>query len=182
MRFMFSLFLLGGVMGACFGAPPSVSVSPTGDVSIKSGANLVTIKADGSVVVKGPSVDLSFPGGNGPAPAPEVLPDQPDPLHEAIGTLYGSLQEEGKEAKARALQTTWLKAVSLVDKVETLGELTTKLKAVQTLKDDDLAPIRERIRDEIGAVLGKDPKATLDKAKARALFSRIASGLEKAVS
>jgi hypothetical protein len=141
---------------------------------------LVTVKTDGSVIVKGPSVDLSFPGGNGPAP--EILPNQPDPLHEIIGTLYGSLQEEGKEAKVRELQTTWLKAVSLVDKVETLGELTTKLKAVQTLRDDDLIPIRERIRDEIGNILGKDPKATLDKAKARALFSRIAAALEKAVS
>ena len=182
MRVMLSLFVLVGIVGASFGAPPSVSVSPTGDVSIKSGANLVTVKADGSVVVKGPLVDLSFPGGNGPAPAPEILPDQPDPLHEAIGTLYGSLVDDAKAEKARALQTTWLKAVSLVDKVETLGELTIKLKAVQTLKDDDLAPIRERIRDEIGSILGKDPKAPLDKAKARALFSRIASGLEKAVS
>jgi hypothetical protein len=180
MRISFSFFLLVGLAGASLGAPPSVSVSPTGEVTIKSGVNLVTVKTDGSVIVKGPSVDLSFPGGNGPAP--EILPNQPDPLHEIIGTLYGSLQEEGKEAKVRELQTTWLKAVSLVDKVETLGELTTKLKAVQTLRDDDLIPIRERIRDEIGNILGKDPKATLDKAKARALFSRIAAALEKAVS
>ena len=180
MRIFFSFLLVVGLAGASLGAPPSVSVSPTGEVTIKSGVNLVTVKSDGSVIVKGPSVDLSFPGGNGPAP--EILPDQPDPLHEIIGTLYGSLVDDAKAEKARALQTTWLKAVSLVDKVETLGELTTKLKAVQTLKDDDLAPIRERIRDEIGNILGKDPKATLDKAKARALFSRIAAALEKAVS
>ena len=182
MRVMLSLFLLGGIIGASFGAPPAVSVSPTGEVSIKSGANLVIIKPDGSVVVKGPSVDLAFPGGNGPAPAPEILPDQPDPLHEAIGTLYGSLQEESKAEKAKALQATWLKAIALVESSATLGDFTQKLKVLQTLKDDDLAPIRERIRDEIAAVLGRDPKATLDKAKARALFSRIAAGLEKAVS
>lgn len=182
MRVILSLFVLGGIMGVSFGAPPSVSVSPTGEVSVKSGANLVIIKADGSVVVRGPSVDLTFPGGNGPPPAPEILPDQPDPLHEAIGTLYGSLQEESKAEKAKALASIWLKSIPLVDKSETLGDFTQKLKVLQTLKDDDLAPIRERIRDEIASVLGRDPKATLDKAKARALFSRIAAALEKAVS
>jgi hypothetical protein len=181
MRWLLTIVLLA-FGGSLFADAPKVQVSPSGEVRVQSGLNSFLVKPDGSAVLKWFGVELSLGGSDKPIePVVPVDPSKPDPLQEQLGTLYGSLQEQGKAEKTKALSTVWLKAVTLVDQCSTLGEITASIKKIQTLEDQDLAPLREAIRDEVAAQLGKDPKASLDKAKARALFSRIATGLEKAV-
>lgn len=181
MRWLLTIVLLA-FGGSLFADAPKVQVSPSGEVRVQSGPNFFSVKQDGTATLKWFGVELVLSGLDKPSePVVPVDPTKPDPLYEQLGTLYGSLQDQAKAEKTKALSTIWLKAVSLVDQCSTLGEITAAIKKIQTLEDQDLSPLREAIRDEIAAQLGKDPKASLDKAKARALFSRIATGLEKAV-
>jgi len=194
MRFAFA-FLALLVTGAAYADPPKITISPSGDTTIKSGLSIITLKADGTVSIKGPNVDLTLPGNAAPvdpiAPSDPVKPTpapvdpiapEADPLVELVGTLYGSLQEEGKAQKTKALSQVWLKAVALVDKAETVGDIVAEMNKIQTLKAEDIKPIREYLRDEVLKELGNKSSAKLEKAKARALFARIAAALEKAVS
>ena len=185
MRFAFALLALL-VTGAAYADPPKITISPSGDTTIKSGLSIITLKADGTVSIKGPNVDLTLPGAITPSdpekPTPPPIAPEKDPLADLIGTLYGSLQEDGKAEKTKTLSQVWLKAVALVDKCDTMGDLHGEIKKLTTLKDDDLGPIREAIRDEIARELGNKASTKIDKVKARALFGRVAAALEKAVS
>ena len=182
-------------LGTAQAEPPKIIISPAGETVIKSALATITLKADGSVLIKGPNIDLTLPGNAAPvdpiAPSDPVKPTpapvdpiapEADPLVELVGTLYGSLQEEGKAEKTKALSQVWLKAVALVDKAETVGDIVAEMNKIQTLKAEDIKPIREYLRDEVLKELGNKSSAKLEKAKARALFARIAAALEKAVS
>ena len=179
------------LLGTAQAEPPKIIITPAGETVIQLTQGTITVKADGSMSIKGPNIDLTLPGVAAPVdpiapikPNPPVDPIAPeaDPLAELVGTLYGSLQEEGKAEKTKALSQLWLRAVALVDKAETVGDIVAEMNRIQTLKAEDIKPIREYLRDEVLKELGSKSSAKLDKAKARALFARIASALQKAVS
>lgn len=182
-RILVVCFLFFG--GSVFAGPPKLTVLPSGELQIVTGATVLVVKSDGSVTVKSPAIDLTIPASNGPI-TPDIKPDPvkpvTDPIADQIGLRYGSSTEENKAEKTKGLSSLWFRAVSLVDTCQTLGELNVQLKKLQTLADNDLAPIREFIRDQIAEQLGTNLSAPLDKAKARALFTRFATALEKAVS
>ena len=181
------------LLGTAQAEPPKIIITPAGETVIQLTQGTITVKADGSMSIKGPNIDLALPGVAAPvdpiAPINPIKPNPPvdpiapevDPLAELVGTLYGSLQEEGKAEKTKALSQVWLKAVALVDKAETVGDIVAEMNRIQTLKAEDIKPIREYLRDEVLKELGSKSSAKLDKAKARALFARIASALQKAV-
>jgi hypothetical protein len=183
-KFLVALLILFSVSTLC-AAPPVIIVGPTGDTTIKTASATILLKIDGSVTIKGPAIDLLLPGA---APKPDdpkpddANPDKPDPLIERIGTLYGSLADPGKAEKTQNLSQMWRKAILLADSCDTLGDLNTKIKSMQALKEADLLPIREAIRDELARELGTSTRTPLDKPKARTLFDRIATALDKAVS
>ena len=167
------------LLGTAQAEPPKIIITPAGETVIQLTQGTITVKADGSMSIKGPNIDLTLPGVA--APIDPIAPEA-DPLAELVGTLYGSLQEEGKAEKTKALSQVWLKAVALVDKAETVGDIVAEMNRIQTLKAEDIKPIREYLRDEVLKELGSKSSAKLDKAKARALFARIASALQKAVN
>jgi hypothetical protein len=178
------------LLGTAQAEPPKIIITPAGETVIQLTQGTITVKADGSMSIKGPNIDLALPGVAAPVdpiapikPNPPIDPIAPeaDPLAELVGTLYGSLQEEGKAEKTKALSQVWLRAVALVDKAETVGDIVAEMNRIQTLKAEDIKPIREYLRDEVLKELGSKSSAKLDKAKARALFARIASALQKAV-
>lgn len=158
-------------------APPKLTVLPNGELQIVTGGTTLTVKADGSVLVKSAAIDLTIPGTDGPGPKPDpvkpVDPVKPDELAQTAGTLYGSDVDPDKAGKAAKLATFWYKALSIVDGATTYADLKTKLRAIPTLPDTDLKAIRDLLREEMKKALGADSEP-VDKVKTRELYTRFA--------
>lgn len=179
MRSLLSVLLLLSTSLLAQSAPPKLTVSPTGELTIVTGGTTLVVKADGSVTVKSPAIDLTIPATDNPAPKPvdPVNPVKPDELASMVGTLYGSDADPGKEAKAKTLTTFWYKALSIVDGANTYGDLKKSLSQIPTLPATDLKAIRDLFRDELKKAMGPDPDP-VDKVKTRELFARFAKALE----
>jgi hypothetical protein len=189
MRLFLSVLVLLASSLLSYAEPPKVTFPP-GNMVVNHGKATVEFLPDGSVKIASPLINIVIPGLAVPNPPDPVNPDiKPGPVKpvldliaDQIGLRYGSSTEENKAEKTRTLSSLWFRAVSLVDTCQTLGDLNVQLKKLQTLGDNELAPIREFIRDQIAEQLGVNMVTPLDKPKARALFTRFATALEKAVS
>jgi hypothetical protein len=155
-------------------APPSIRVEPS-QTTIRSNETTITVSADGSILIKGPSIDLILPAAS--APKPEVIPEK-DPLQESIFSIYGGLQEPQKAQDAAAIAKKY-KSLEW-HKIQTVGDLASTLRGV--VPATRFAPVRERISREIVSVFGDDPSATVTdemQVKGRALFAKLAGILEE---
>lgn len=152
-------------------SPPRVEISPNG-TTLTQGGLVVRILPDGSITIKSPTVDLTIPGAGNDIP----LPPAPikDPLADAIGGIYGGLQEPTKAKNAAALAKAY-KGIEWEDGM-TIGAIAGQLKGI--VPAGQFVPIRERIGREVAATLGSDPTAVLSDSKrveAEALFVRLAN-------
>ena len=179
MRSLLSLIFLLSSSLLAQSAPPKLTVQPNGELVIVAGGTVLTVKADGSVLVKSPAIDLTIPSADNHAPKPvdPVNPVKPDELASMVGTLYGSDADPGKEAKAKSLTTFWYKALSIVDGASTYADLKKSLSQIPTLPPTDLKAIRDLFRDELKKAMGPDADP-VDKVKTRELFTRFAKALE----
>lgn len=176
MRSLLSVIFLLSTSLLAQSAPPKLTVSPTGELTIVTGGTTLVVKADGSVTVKSPAIDLTIPAADNPGPKP-VVPVKPDELASMVGTLYGSDADPAKETKAKSLTTFWYKALSIVDGSSTYGDLKKSLSQIPTLPATDLKAIRDLFRDELKKAMGPDGDP-VDKVKTRELFTRFAKALE----
>lgn len=155
-------------------APPSIRVEPN-QTTIRSNETTITVNADGSILIKGPSIDLILPAAS--APKPEVLPEK-DPLQDSIFSIYGGLQEPQKAQDAAAIAKKY-KSLEW-NKIQTVGDLANVLRgAVPATR---FAPVRERISREIVVIFGDNPDTAITdemQAKGRALFAKLAVILEE---
>lgn len=162
-----------------FAAPPTIRVEPN-QTTIRQNQITITIAQDGSILIKGPTIDLILPGGNlpvPPVPGPDAPPDE-DILRNAVLSIYGGLQEQTKSADALALAKSY-RALNW-HQLTTVGDLANALRGV--VPATRFAPVRERTGREILAVFGDDPDAQITdemKTKGRALFARIATIFEE---
>jgi hypothetical protein len=163
---------------AVLAAPPVIRVEPN-QTTIKQNSITITIQQDGSILVKGPTIDLVLPGTNSPLPLPpdpKPVPDE-DILKSAVQSIYGGLQESTKAADALALARSY-RAINW-HQITTVGDLANSLRGV--VPATRFAPVRERTGREILALFGDDPDQQITndmKDKGRVLFARIATILE----
>jgi hypothetical protein len=157
-------------------APPQIRVEPNQTV-IRQNAVTVTIQADGSILVRGPNIDLVLPGSNSPLP-PNPGPAPDDELANALKSIYGGEQDALKRVKANALVKSYEAAFRSLDQASTVADFAQAMTRAQTLKFDDLRPLRDRIATEINSVVGSDPEAPLDIAAAKGVLQRIISILK----
>ena len=152
-------------------APAQVEI--TGKATkISQGNVTITLLADGSVRVISPTVNLVIPADQ-VAPEPAV-----DDFADTVKAIYGADQDGLKKAKLSALIKSYESALQSIDKAQNVSDLAASLTKFQTLKPDDLRPLRDRIAKEIQTTLGTDPEAPLDIPSAKALLQKIISTLK----
>lgn len=151
-------------------APPSVEITPKA-TTITQGQTKITILADGSIKIQSPSANLSLPGS-------EVVPPPVDDLADALKAIYGADQDQLKKPKLAALIKSYESALQSLDQAKTLSDLAQSLTKAQSLKGDDLRPLRDRIAREIESTLGTDAEAPLDVAAAKALLQKLITTLK----
>lgn len=152
-------------------APPSVEITPKA-TTITQGQIKITILADGSIKIQSPSANLSFPGS-------EVVPSPPvDDLADALKAIYGADQDQLKKPKLAALIKGYESALQALDQAKTLSDLAQSLTKAQSLKADDLRPLRDRIAKEIESTLGTDAESPLDVAAAKGMLQKLINTLK----
>lgn len=175
------LFLLLG--GFAFAGPPKLTVLPSGELQIVTGGTTLTVKADGSVIVKSAAIDLTIPGTDVPNP-PGPVPPNPDKLEASIKALYGALQEPNRVKDAKALANAWKYAAEVAASplVNTPGDILTlwSSKGKELSGPGALQSIQERIETEVDAMFPDQDKALTQEQRiqAAALFRKIAMILE----
>ena len=151
------------------GAPPSVEITPKETV-IRQGQITIKILPDGSMQIKSPSANLSLPGSD-VAPAPDDFAD-------AIKAIYGADQDKLKKVKLGALIKSYESALQSIDQAKIVGDFAQLLIKSQTIKPDDLRPLRDRIAQEIKTQIGTDPDSPLDAMAAKDLFTKLIANLK----
>jgi hypothetical protein len=177
------LLLLAGTVQA---APPKLTVLPNGELQIVAGGTVLTVKADGSVVVKSPAIDLTIPGTDGPAPGPGPVPPGPAPdrLESSLKALYGAIQETNRVKDAKALAGAWRYAADVAESklVNTPADIMTlwASKGKDLSASGALGSIQERIEVEVDALFPDQDKALTQEQRDQAskLFRKIAAILE----
>jgi hypothetical protein len=152
--------------------PPQVEITAKG-TKITQGQTIVTVLPDGSVLVKSPSVNLVIP-------ATDAEPVNPpaDDLADALSAIYGADQDQLKKAKLAVLIKSYESALLSLDQAKTLSDLAQSMTKAQSLKADDLRPLRDRIAKEIESTLGTDAEAPLDVAAAKTFLKKLINTLK----
>lgn len=183
---VFLVLALGSLVQA---APPKLTALPSGEFVIVTGSTTLTIQKDGSVVVKSPTIDLTIPATDGPAPGPNPPgpnppAPQPDKLEGAIKALWGGLQEADMKANAKALAVAYNYAAEVVESklANTPDDVITLFASKQKglTKPGALLSIQERIEGEINTVYPDQSKPLTPESRVAgaALFRKAATILE----
>lgn len=178
-------FLLLG--GWAFAGPPKLTVLPTGELQIVTGGTTLTVKSDGSVLVKSAAIDLTIPGTDGPTPPTPPGPTPPpkpedldnDPLAKSIRSVWGALGSGSQLGYVQTLAGNLQKTVDSLDSANSRKDLITLLVSNQTLKGGEIRPIRDVIGNEMNALLGPDLEQPLDKPKVKAFFQKVITILKE---
>jgi hypothetical protein len=152
--------------------PPQVEITAKG-TKITQGQITITVLPDGSVLVKSPSANLVLPA----ADAEPVVPPADD-LIDALRAIYGADQDQLKKAKLAVLIKSYESALLSLDQAKTLSDLAQSMTKAQSLKADDLRPLRDRIAKEIESTLGTDAEAPLDVAAAKTFLKKLINTLK----
>lgn len=152
--------------------PPQVEITAKG-TKITQGQTIVTVLPDGSVLVKSPAINLVIPAFDA-----EPVNPPADDLRDALSAIYGADQDQLKKPKLAALIKSYEAALQSLDQVKTLSDLAQSLTKAQSLKADDLRPLRDRIAKEIESTLGTDAESPLDVAAAKTLLQKLITTLK----
>lgn len=189
-RLLATLVLMAGWMGQAQAEPPKIRVTPGGNTVITVGETTVTVSGDGTLIIKGPAVDLTI-NSDGPGPKPPVpnppapQPPAPDTLGPALRGLWGGLQEPQQVESARALAAAWKFAADVGENPalsKTAGDIVAafRTKAKTLPRPGALVSIQERIQTEVEALAPDQAKALTPENRGAlvALFKKIATILE----
>ncbi len=125
--------------------------------------------------------------GNAPTPPPPDNPDNPpnpyNELTKAIKTAWSGETATDKSKHAKALAALYRQAPTVLDQVQTAGQLyaTLRTSADALLPKDAIGKVRLAIADELKKVLPADPQIVLsdmNKQQARSVFTELATILE----
>lgn len=163
--------LTASLLWLAIAAPPQVEITAKA-TKISQGNVTITLLADGSVRVISPTINLVIPSDQ-VAPEPAA-----DDFADTVKAIYGADQDGLKKAKLSALIKSYESALQSIDKAQAVSDLAASLTKSQTLKPDDLRPLRDRIAKEIQSTLGTDPDAPLDIPSAKALLQKIINTLK----
>lgn len=182
-QFLTLLFLLLGSLA--YAGPPKLTVLPSGELQIVTGGTVLTVKADGSVLVKSQAIDLTIPASDGPAPPGPTPPGpRPDKLEASLKALYGAIQEPNRAKDSKALAAAWRYAAEVAESklVNTPSDIMTlwASKGKDLSAPGALQSIQERIETEVDALFpNQDQPLTQDqRTQAASLFKKIAAILE----
>jgi hypothetical protein len=148
---------------------------------------VVTVAADGQVNLDETTTTVVI-GSKQPEPPQPVDPDvppQPDSqLAKDIKSAWQANTDPSKDKHAKALASLFRQAPTVMDKVQTAGQLYQTLKASADILLPDkqaISKIRELIADQLKSILPTDPALVLsdtNKLQAKSVFSEIATILE----
>lgn len=184
MKWLLALLVALVVPPVVHAQPPKIVVAPSGETRMVAGSVVVVVKPDGTMIISGPTVDLTLSTRTGPGPIippgpivppgpGPIVPPGPgpvDPLAEALTGIWGGLR--GNPATLARYITALETVAALTDQCKTKADLSATLRAHNPLAPGDLRELRDTIADSLTATIGADD-GPLDHEKIKSWFARV---------
>lgn len=141
-------------------APPAIKIERNQTVVIHNGVTIILLP-DGSITLKGPSVDLSFPAADGE----EVEPVRPDPVVVSPFQKFYDADTSSalqKKLAVKSLIQIWETALKDLPEAKMTGAYYDNLKVMSKPLGNTLIEMRKEISKDLVKIANDDVQITSD--------------------